>query len=342
MKKNTLYWLCQIGGWFVFVLLELIGYGNIYGYNKLLLLNVAINFMAGIALTHAYRLFIIKTSWISLPMKLLVPRAMLGVVSISILLTLLNIFLDRLTVPLMNLLPLDAVLIFNYLFNWSKYILLWALVYHLFQYWERSLEAEKVKYQLQVLIKESQYQNLKMQLNPHFLFNSLNSIRTLVDIDPVLAKEAIGKLSSLLRSSLHMSKEKTVSLQQELDTVKDYLAIEKIRFDSRLHIEMNIEPNTLACQVPPMMIQTLVENAVKHGISKLKLGGSIVLTTTLQNEFLQIKMINSGRFEPKEEADGLGVENTKGRLALLYEDAASFEIQNLDEQHVITLLNIPI
>ncbi|MCG9879652.1 MAG: histidine kinase [Bacteroidia bacterium] len=342
MKKNTLYWVCQVGGWFIFVLLELIGYGNIYGYNGLLLLNVAINFLAGVALTHAYRLFIIKTSWINLPMKSLVPRAILGVVSISILLTLLNIFLDRLTVPLMNLLPVDAVLIFNYLFNWSKYILLWALVYHLFQYWERSLEAEKVKYQLQALIKENQYQNLKMQLNPHFLFNSLNSIRTLVDIDPVLAKEAIGKLSSLLRSSLHMSKEKTVSLQQELETVKDYLAIEKIRFDKRLQLEFDIAPNTLACQVPPMMLQTLVENAVKHGVSKSKLGGKIYLKTFIANNYLGIEMINSGRFEPSLENDGLGVENTKQRLAILYEEAAQFSIQNLDTDKVITQLNIPL
>jgi two-component system, LytTR family, sensor kinase len=342
MKKNTLYWICQVGGWFVFVLLELIGYGNSYGFNGLLLLNVAINFFAGIALTHGYRLFIIKTSWISLPMKNLVPRAMLGVAAISILLTLLNIFLDRLTVPLMNLLPLDAVLIFNYLFNWSKYILLWALVYHLFQYWERSLEAEKVKYQLQVLIKENQYQNLKMQLNPHFLFNSLNSIRTLVDMDPDLAKEAIGKLSSLLRSSLHMSKEKTVSLQQELETVRDYLAIEKIRFDDRLKVSFEIAPNTLALQVPPMMLQTLIENAVKHGISRSKQGGLIQLKTAMQADFLQIEITNTGRFSPNLPSEGLGVENTKQRLAILYEDAAHFSIQNLADDQVITQLNLPI
>lgn len=342
MKKNTLYWLCQVGGWFIFVLLELVGYGNIYGFNGLLLLNVAINFLAGIALTHAYRMFIIKTSWINLPMKSLVPRAILGVVSISILLTLLNIFLDRLTVPLMNLLPVDAVLIFNYLFNWSKYILLWALVYHLFQYWERSLEAEKVKYQLQALIKENQYQNLKMQLNPHFLFNSLNSIRTLVDMDPSLAKEAVGKLSSLLRSSLHMSKEKTVSLQQELETVKDYLAIEKIRFDNRLQVTFDIAPNTLALQVPPMMLQTLVENAVKHGVSKSKLGGIILLKTAIQANYLQIEITNTGRFSPNQQGDGLGVENTKQRLALLYEDAAQFSIQNVGDDKVITQLTIPI
>lgn len=342
MKKNTLYWTCQIGGWFLFVLLEFIGYGNLYGFNELLVLNVAINFLAGIILTHYYRVFIIKMKWINRPMPQLIPRAVLGIITISVLLTLLNIYLDRYTVPLLQQLPVDWVLIINYLFNWSKYILLWALVYHLFQYWERSLEAEKERYQLQAVIKENQYQNLKTQLNPHFLFNSLNSIRTLVDYNPEQSKEAINRLSGLLRSSLQMSKQKTVTLKQELDTVKDYLAIEKIRFDERLKESYHIPEAALQVQVPPMMLQTLVENAVKHGISKSKSGGFIKLEAVLTRFHLHIEIHNSGRFDPKETDSGLGIENTRERLKILYEDKAAFSIENSGTEEVVAKLDIPL
>jgi sensor histidine kinase YesM len=342
MKKNTLYWLCQIGGWFLFVLLEFIGYGNIYGFNELLILNVAINFVAGITLTHIYRIFIIKTSWINLPIKRLLPIAVLGIGFVSFLLTMLNIYLDRLTVPLMSQLPIDTILILNYLFNWSKYILLWALVYHLFQYWERSLEAEKAKYQLQAIIKENQYQNLKTQLNPHFLFNSLNSIRTLVDVEPELSKEAINRLSSLLRNSLQMSREKVVSMEQELETVNDYLAIEKIRFDDRLAIKMDIDQSVLNAKVPPMMLQTLVENAVKHGIFKSRDGGLVQLKASQNDTQLLVQIINTGRFEPNEHELGFGLENTRQRLAILFEDRASFTIENLNDTEVVTKIILPL
>ncbi len=342
MKKNTLYWICQIGSWLLFVLLEYIGYGNVYGFNRLLILNVIINFFAGVILTHLYRLFIIKTSWINLPVASLIPRAVLGIVFISFLMTMLNIWLDRLTIPLMSQLPIDFVLIVNYLYNWSKYILYWALVYHLFQYWERSLEAEKVKYQLQATLKENQYQNLKTQLNPHFLFNSLNSIRTLVDVDPEISKEAITRLSSLLRSSLQMSKQRTVSLRQEIETVKDYLAIEKIRFDNRLQVQINLAPDTLDAQVPPMMMQTLVENAVKHGFSKAKNGGQIVISSGRTKGMLNLEIINTGQLETGTSETGVGIANTLERLNILYDSHAKFMIENLNDNKVITKIDIPL
>ncbi|OYU94533.1 MAG: sensor histidine kinase [Bacteroidetes bacterium B1(2017)] len=342
MKKNTLYWICQIGGWFLFVILEFIGYGNIYGFNELLILNVGINFLAGILLTHLYRLVIIKTSWINLPMRQLLPIAVIGIGFVSFLLTFLNVYLDRITVPLLRQFPIDTILILNYLFNWSKYILLWALVYHLFQYWERSLEAEKVKYQLQAIIKENQYQNLKTQLNPHFLFNSLNSIRTLVDIDPTVSKEAITRLSSLLRSSLQMSREKTVTLKQELDTVRDYLAIEKIRFDERLNVIFEIKEETLTAKLPPMMLQTLVENAVKHGISKSKNGGEVKISSTQTKFHLHIEILNTGRYEPSADEHGFGIENTRERLEILYDTQASFSIENTATNQVLTQIDIPL
>jgi LytS/YehU family sensor histidine kinase len=139
-----------------------------------------------------------------------------------------------------------------------------------------------------------------------------------------------------------MSKQKTVSLKQEIDTVNDYLAIEKIRFDERLRVEISIPEAALQVQLPPMMLQTLVENAVKHGISKSMKGGEIKISAILTKFHLHIEIVNSGRFEPKETEIGLGLENTRERLAILYEDKAAFSVENFNDTEVITKLDIPL
>lgn len=342
IRKDKLYWICQVGGWLLFTLLELSTYIPIDGLSWKLITNGVVNFFLGITITHLYRTLLIRIGWLNLPLFKIIPRGILGVVVMSFFLTAINIWLDRFTYPILQNTPIDIGLIFGYFFNLSKYVLLWSLTYHLFQYWERSLKAERDRYQIEAILKETQYHNLKTQLNPHFLFNSLNSIRTLVDIDPELSKTAINQLSHLLRSSLQMGKHKTVLLKDELQTVKDYLAIEKIRFDDRLHLEFNIEPGTESIQVPPMMLQTLAENAIKHGISNLKQGGQIVFSTKRVNGSLQVSMVNSGIFQPKEIHDGLGIQNTQERLKLLYDDKASFSIQNTLSQSVLTQIMIPV
>jgi len=273
------------------------------------------------------------------------------IILISIPLTLLNVVLDFYTISSGPenidiehelLAKIDFAILPIFFFNLSKYVFLWAIMYHFFVYWEKLLRTETDKFELQSILKETQYNNLKTQLNPHFLFNSLNGIRTLVDIDPESAKEAITRLSSLLRGSLKMEKYKTVSLADELNTVNDYLAIEKIRFDERLNIILEIVPDTLKTNLPPMMLQTLVENGIKHGISNLKNGGTILIKSFIKNRNTVIQIINSGQFHPKNESMGLGIENTKERLRILFEDKASFSISNLNEKNVITEITLPL
>lgn len=342
IAKEKLYWFCQLGGWLMFTGMELTSYLMLYGYRKALLLNVVINFFLGIGITHLYRLFLIRTGWLSMPLYKIIPRGLIAVIVMSCVLTAINIPLDRYTYPVFQQVEITVAFFMGYFFNLSKFVLLWALTYHLFQYWERSLLAEKEKYQLQATVKENAYLNLKNQLNPHFLFNSLNSIRTLVDADPNLAKTAINQLSGLLRSSLHTGKQKTIPLKDELQTVKDYLAIEKIRFDERLRWNFDIDENAYECHVPPMMLQTLVENAVKHGISNLKSGGEIKIEVHKNAVLLHVTITNSGQYTPKKNHEGVGLENTRERLKLLYDDNATLEISNNGGQHVITRINLPI
>jgi LytS/YehU family sensor histidine kinase len=138
-----------------------------------------------------------------------------------------------------------------------------------------------------------------------------------------------------------LNNKKTVPLKNELSTLEDYLAIEKIRFDERLNISYSLDQSTLSMEVPPMMLQTLVENSVKHGISNLKNGGFVNIKTCQKESKLCIEISNSGQYHPKENHDGLGLENTKERLLLLYEGKATFEISNMNEEVVLTQICIP-
>ncbi len=174
------------------------------------------------------------------------------------------------------------------------------------------------------------------------MFNSMNSIRALVDEDPKKAKVAITQLSNILRNTLLMHKNKFNTLEEELALVKDYLELEHIRYEERLHFTFDIEPNTLQKQIPPMMLQTLVENGIKHGISKYPEGGEIKITTMLMDNELKISILNTGQIENKTSETGFGVTNTTHRLELLFGKNATFLLKNNDSKNVLSEIVIKI
>lgn len=232
---NRLYWICQVGGWTAFIVYQMTLYVFVLKVpaTLLLFLNGFTNILLGIAVTHAYRSYVHMMGWLEMPLYKIIPRGIIGVVSMAIILSAINIPLDKFMFPGLEI-NYQFSSIYGMLSNWSKYILVWALIYHLFQYYRKSLESEKQRYRLEAKMKEAEYQQLKSQLNPHFLFNSLNSIRALVDEEPQRARTAITQLSDLLRSSLKMGEMRLVNLSEEMNTVQDYLALEKIRFEERL------------------------------------------------------------------------------------------------------------
>jgi len=192
---------------------------------------------------------------------------------------------------------------------------LWSSLYFIYNYFERYNKSLK----LEASMREVELTNLKAQLNPHFIFNALNSIRALVDENPTKSKEAINQLSNLLRNSLVTEKKELTSFDDELKIVKDYLGLESIRFEERLKIEFDIDPESNQFRVPPLMIQTLVENGIKHGVSKLKEGGTIQVKTRVDLDFLKIYIRNSGHFHlngAKKQSGGLGLENTRTKTDL--------------------------
>jgi len=344
-SSSRLYWFCQIGGWSAFIIYQLSLYYFVLKIpqTSMLLLNGLVNILLGILVTHGYRMYIHLMGWLELPLKLLIPRVMLGVISMAVILSAINIPLDKLMFPGLEI-TYHFSSIYGILSNWSKYILVWALIYHLFQYYRKSLESEKKRYRLEARMRDAEFRQLKAQLNPHFLFNSLNSIRALVETDPQRARTAITQLSELLRSALKTGDKKVVRLSDELHTVQDYLSLEQVRFDKRLQYILDIPEDTLSLEVPPMMIQTLVENAIKHGITKRKEGGTVHIRTRKLPEGLWIEIRNTGTYDPEVAAhsEGYGLSNTQQRLALQYNGKAKFSIANTAYEEVQIQILIPI
>lgn len=219
---------------------------------------------------------------------------------------------------------------------------LWLLIYLIWHYIEnnRSYQIDRIK--LEATVKELELKTIKAHVNPHFIFNSLNSIRALVDENPERARTAITRLSNLLRSSMHASESNdTVPLSKEILIVKDYLALEKIRFEDRLQINWNIEEDSNQQQVPPMMLQTLVENAIKHGISKQIHGGTVTIKSNFVQSHYELLVANTGTLG-KNDYSGFGIASTINRLQLLYNAHAKFKIEQLNPNTVQVTVILPV
>jgi two-component sensor histidine kinase len=232
-------------------------------------------------------------------------------------------------------------------------VALWFLTYIVYHYVDNNRKDQLARLKLESTVKELELKTIKSHINPHFIFNSLNSIRALVDENPERARTAITELSNILRSSMKAEKSETVSLQRELDIVKDYLALEHMRFEERLNVEMDIEPGTLNQQVPPMMLQTLVENSIKHGISKLVHGGKVRIAADFKDNQLELLVQNTGQLNGNfngtngtknlpEAQEGFGIKSTQDRLNLMYQGKAHFEIKNMNDNMVQSKVTMPI
>lgn len=212
-------------------------------------------------------------------------------------------------------------------------------------YYRRYRERELRASQLQARLAQAQLQVLKMQLHPHFLFNTLHAIQTLMHKDVEAADRMIARLSDLLRASLESVGVQEVSLKQELELLDRYLEIEQTRFRDRLTVEMQIEPETLDARVPNLILQPLVENAIRHGIAPRSAPGRIEISARRDNGTLNLEVRDNGRgivldAEAKLK-EGLGLSNTRARLEQLYGPSHRFDLENRTGGGLIVSLAIP-
>jgi two-component system LytT family sensor kinase len=340
-RKQNIYWICQIVGWSFYVSINLIFFNLSYTTNISDVLVFMVWLPLGVIITHIYRYFIVRFNVLKLKVFYQIPITVVASLIMATIFFILNVGIVRAFNDIGY--QVDMIAALTKILSLTVIFIFWSLIYFGFHYFDNYKKTEIQNLKLEASTKEAELNKLKSQLNPHFMFNSMNSIRALVDEDPKKAKVAITQLSNILRNTLMMHKNRYISLDEELVLVKDYLELEHIRFEERLCYKLNIDPETLSLSVPPMMIQTLVENGIKHGVSKMPEGGEITITTSKTGSDFKIEIINSGQLLVNNKPDsGFGVENTTHRLELLFGKKAAFSLKNLDAQHVISTITINI
>lgn len=341
-SRQKLYWISQISGWSLYGLVSVLITISFDRFSWGRLLITLLLCLSGLVLTHVLRNTIKKNNWLRLPLRKIIPRVLISSITIGLLMfgiaAFANIFMD-----VFHSTEYNFARVAIGIFNLSSIILLWSLIYFSVHYFENYKRVEIESLIWEAAVKDFELKTLKSQLNPHFMFNALNSIRALIEDDPQSAKTAVTKLSNILRYSLKIERTETVSLEDEMQTVSDYLSLETVRFEERLKYDLQIDPESKKVEIPPMMIQTLVENGIKHGISKRTEGGTICIRSKVENSKLHIEIENNGQIEDDaiKNSKGFGISNTKQRLTLLYGDKASFTIKNISDKEVLSELIIP-
>ena len=228
----------------------------------------------------------------------------------------------------------------------TYWIILFA--YYAFDYYVKYRDRELRASQLETRLSQAQLQALKMQLNPHFLFNVLNTISSLMYTDIEAADAMMSRLSELLRLTLEKDASQEVTLAEEMALLERYLDIERIRFEDRLRVTVNVDPATLEARVPNFSLQPLVENAIRHGIAPRPEGGRLTIEATQGDGMLEIRLRDDGPgLQPHGETgaaprrEGIGIANTRARLIELYGSAHRFEMINVPEGGLLVRMLLP-
>jgi len=345
-KKILGYWWWQIIGW---------GIACSYWVHYMwrcdciefvpAVVNIGLTFSSCILVTHLYRLVAEKYGWYNLDLAKLIPIALISIVAVSIVFWVINIFIGFYCYD-SEYLPGDTFADFvkntlNMFVTWVRLSAIWILAFYMYHFAKRGAEAERDVLLLNNLVTEASLNNLRAQLNPHFLFNALNSVKALINEDPEKAKRATVLLADILRNSLNISEKDTITVEEEVNYINDYLSLEQIRFEERLKFTVDVEPSIYDYKILPLSIFTLVENAFKHGINKLYEGGSIKVAGKRADDFLQFEVYNSGSLK-NDSPGGIGLKNLRERLSHFYRQQASVTLNATTGNNVIAQLIMPV
>lgn len=342
INKTKLYWTLQAVGWGLFFVTYTFIAGNIAGYAWQLFAGYFTVVITGLLLTHFYRWYVIKNEWLKYGIFKLALRALLASVVLGIVWNAITLPINRTFFSIDAEKELTPFIVLLMVFNLSITIMGWSLIYFVFQFFFNFKKSEVEKWKLEVAVKDAELIALKSQINPHFIFNSLNNIRSLVVENPEKARDMITHLSGLLRYSVQFNNRERVKLEDELEIVQNYLNLESIQFEDRLRYKLEIKPETLDMQIPPMAVQLLVENAIKHGIANLPEGGDISVRSFLESNALIVEVINTGQLKNTTDSTGIGLKNASDRLKLLFGKLSDLTIKNLDGEHVSASFKIPL
>ncbi len=353
-RKKLQYWTFQLIGWGSFAIINTFFAFSFDKLNPKFFYRLGIFLFLGIVISHFMREIITRHGTLQKSLNKQVFYFFIITFILAIVASYLNVEAvigfnllradeqELLARPSVSYLVNKLLLVLSSAFSYFVLFFIWSLIYFMYHYVTKSRKQQLDTLRLESLVKELELQTIKAHINPHFIFNSLNSIRALVDENPQRARKAVTELSNILRSSMQSEKKETVPFGNELHIVKDYLALENMRFEDRLKIEYDIDDDTLDQPVPPMMLQTLVENAIKHGISKNIKGGMVKVSSEFKDGYHELLVQNTGQFTGKVNEDGFGISSTNNRLSLLYGDKARFEIRQINGSLVEARVLIPL
>jgi len=354
-KSQLVYWIFQLTGWGAITLGRFIGGVTVLdlAWPRLLLELLLVNTL-GLVLSHWLRDFARRNRWRSLPIRKLAWRilvasfvcgAPIGIVTQFTYLSALTdpeSFLREYAPALQFQLALPFAIALE-IVNCAFLFIAWLTIYFTVVALREHRSAQLKQSELTRALQLAELRLLKSQLNPHFLFNALNTVRSLIGDNPARAQDAVTRLAKTLRYTLTSPQDELVTLSQELDIVADYLELESMRFEDRLRVELHVPDDAAGVHLPVMLLQTLMENAIKHGIAQLPSGGLVRVSATVQSETLVLEVENPrppARVRTSQE--GVGLQNARDRLRLLFGARASLEL-DLSQASVATArLRIPV
>ncbi len=351
-RARRWYWVCQLVGWSGFVLTQVQAYLVLKRYTPSVVPRMLLGAVLGMLLTHAYRALLLRFEVLRARVGWQLGVALLGLVGLSVGLNVIYAGLSMLAKANPTAPPSDWSTFAFSVVGMGRYLIVWILAYHFFALGEWLAHTQVRQLQAEAAHRQTELDLLRSQINPHFLFNALNSVRALALPDPHRARTAVTQLADLLRYTLNYEQRQLIPLADELAAVRDYLALEQTRFGpERLRVEVAVPEALLAWPVPPAALLTLVENAVKHGISARPAGGALHLTATAppagplhlavsQPGHLPASGASPARHTPAPRG-GLGLANTRQRLRALYGDAASLTLGEEPAGTVVARLDLP-
>ena len=328
---NRNFWIAQSIGWTLLAGTNL-GVQYLAGFPmEIILYNSVTPMLVGFLITTLYRYAIRRLDWRKWNLGKMLILLVGSTLLVSAVLQLASFIIVHALSEAKNF---SLATYLSSMFFFSLIILSWNLIYFSIHYFNHWSEAETEKWKLAAEMKEAQLASLKTQINPHFVFNTINNIRALILENKEKARDMLLHFSDLFRYSLKNADQSTVELQEELEVVNQYLELLSIQFESKLQYEIRVEEGMGSIKIPPMILQLLVENAVKHGISQQSEGGHISIDMEKKADLFHISVQNTGKLNQSAALDkkmGVGLENIRRRLELIYEGKASLTISEVEE-----------
>ena len=341
---HPIYWLCQLGGWgSLFMLMGIAFLSDPFPRaHAAPVIYQSVFCVSGLIFTHTFRALYHLRNWKDLRGITFAPKVALSCLTFAVLESIVThaaviTFMDA---PLETNRPFSGLLIMGSIQN-AVTLVAWTALYLGYQY-QRELQEERInRVLLDAELKEAQLQRLRSQINPHFFFNSLNTIRAIAGVDAELTREAVTQLAELMRAALESSEEKVVTFDEELRIVQAYLGLEQLRHQDRLRIEASINEELLSAVVPPLICQTLVENALKHGVHSSNQTGTVRYALTGDQKNVRFEVRNPGWLKVTSRNNGTGLVNAQRRLQLIYGRKAALSLRMTEPGEVTALLVLP-